>query len=123
MKTGKFPVSKLKSIAAVIFGNFLYALAVQLFLIPSGLVTGGTTGIALTVNHFFGLPVSTFVFIFNIVMLFTGLFVLGRAFALTTLHTGLFSLRNCHFSTPSLSLKNKIFNRFAHSIFQSSPLI
>lgn len=30
----------MKSVLAVIFGNFLYALAVKLFLIPAGLVTG-----------------------------------------------------------------------------------
>ena len=31
----------------VIAGNVLYALTARLFLIPSGLITGGTTGIAL----------------------------------------------------------------------------
>ena len=32
------------SVFIVILGNVLYALAVKLFLIPAGLVTGGTTG-------------------------------------------------------------------------------
>jgi len=80
-----FRKNLIRPAVSVIFGNFLYALAVQLFLIPSGLVTGGTTGIALTVNHFLGLPVSSFVLLFNIVMLLVGWGVLGRAFALTTL--------------------------------------
>lgn len=39
-----------KSILSVILGNFIYALTVTLFLMPSELVTGGTTGIALTVG-------------------------------------------------------------------------
>lgn len=73
------------SIATVILGNFLYALTVTLFLIPSGLVTGGTTGIALTIQHICGLSVSGFVLCFNVVMLLIGLLVLGRSFALTTL--------------------------------------
>lgn len=73
------------SLLFVIAGNFLYALAVKLFLLPSGLVTGGTTGIALTINHFFHIPISQFVLIFNIIMLITGFLVLGKQFAFTTL--------------------------------------
>ena len=44
-----------KSILSAILGNFIYALTVTLFLVPSQLVTGGTTGIALTVNHVWGI--------------------------------------------------------------------
>lgn len=73
------------SLLAVIIGNSLYALTVKLFLLPSGLVTGGTTGIALTVNYLSGIPVSAFVLIFNIIMLILGYFSLGKAFATTTL--------------------------------------
>ena len=42
------------SLISVVIGNFLYALTVKLFLLPARLVTGGTTGIALTVNHLTG---------------------------------------------------------------------
>lgn len=69
----------------VILGNILYALAVKLFLIPAGLVTGGTTGIGLAVNYAAGVPVATFVLIFNVVMLAAGFAVLGKQFALTTI--------------------------------------
>lgn len=75
----------LKSIFAVIAGNFLYALTVKLFLIPSGLVTGGTTGLALTMNHVWNIPISGFVLIFNVLMLAVGFFILGKEFAATTL--------------------------------------
>ncbi len=68
----------------VIFGNIIYALTVKLFLIPAGLMTGGTTGIALAVNHVTGIPVSGFVLVFNVVMLFAGLMMLGKQFAATT---------------------------------------
>ena len=74
-----------KSLLAVAAGNFLYALTVKLFLLPGNLVTGGTTGIALTINHFFPIPISGFVLAFNIVMLLVGLLILGKAFAATTL--------------------------------------
>ena len=60
------------SVFIVILGNVLYALAVKLFLIPAGLVTGGTTGIGLAVNYAAGIPVATFVLVFNVVMLAAG---------------------------------------------------
>lgn len=69
----------------VILGNILYAAAVKLFLIPAGLVTGGTTGIGLAVNHAAGIPVAAFVLIFNVVMLAAGYVILGKQFALTTI--------------------------------------
>ncbi len=72
-------------LVAVVAGNFLYALTVKLFLLPAGLVTGGTTGMALTVNYLTGISISGFVLIFNIVMLALGYKVLGKAFASTTL--------------------------------------
>lgn len=73
------------SVFIVILGNVLYALAVKLFLIPAGLVTGGTTGIGLAVNYAAGIPVATFVLVFNVVMLAAGFAVLGKPFALTTI--------------------------------------
>ncbi len=73
------------SLLSVFIGNFLYALTVKLFLLPAGLVTGGTTGIALTVNYLTDMPISTFVLVFNILMLALGFFCLGKAFAVTTL--------------------------------------
>ena len=75
----------LPSLAAVVIGNFLYAFTVKAFLLPAGLVTGGTTGIALTMEHLFQTPISLVVLLFNVTMLLVGWRILGRAFALTTL--------------------------------------
>ncbi len=72
-------------ILTVIIGNFIYAAGIVLFIMPSGLITGGTTGIALCIYHLTGLPVSYFVFSFNVIMFFLGLFILGKKFAFTTL--------------------------------------
>ena len=72
-------------IFCVIAGNVIYALAVKFFLIPGGLVTGGSTGIALAVNHLSGISVSGFVLVFNVIMLAAGFLVLGSRFALTTI--------------------------------------
>jgi uncharacterized membrane-anchored protein YitT (DUF2179 family) len=69
---------------AVVVGNFLYALTVKLFLEPTGLITGGTMGLALTANHFWGTDINLFVLLFNSAMLILGLVGLGKAFAATT---------------------------------------
>ena len=68
----------------VLAGNTLYALAVALFVLPNGLITGGTTGLGLAAQYFFGLPLSAFVGVFNAAMFLAGLLVLGKVFALTT---------------------------------------
>lgn len=81
----KKTTARLLSLLAVVVGNFLYALSVRVFLLPTGLVTGGTTGLAMVINHLCGLPVSAFVLVFNVAMLLLGWWLLGRAFALTTL--------------------------------------
>ncbi|MCC3263080.1 YitT family protein, partial [Paenibacillus polymyxa] len=38
--------SNLKNIFFILLGNTIYALAVVMFILPSNLMTGGTTGLA-----------------------------------------------------------------------------
>ncbi len=77
--------------AAITFGNALYSLAVALFLEPSGLITGGATGIALAVGRLTGLSVSGVLLVFNLAMLVWGWAVFGRAFAFNTLASSILS--------------------------------
>lgn len=85
MENNKSVRSLMQSVFFVIVGNFLYAATITLFLIPSDLVTGGTTGIALTANYLWQIPISAFVLGFNVLMLLFGFLILGKKFALTTL--------------------------------------
>ena len=85
MKKENDLIKNVFSILTVILGNIIYALTVKFFLLPGGLVTGGSTGIALAVNHVIDINISTFVLIFNIVMLVLGYFILGKKFAATTI--------------------------------------
>ena len=78
------------SLSLVLLGNTVYVFAVKLFLLPADLISCGTTGIALTVNHLFGIPLSAFILTFNIAMLILGWWILGRQFALTTVVSSLF---------------------------------
>nr|WP_300837620.1 YitT family protein [uncultured Acetatifactor sp.] len=74
-----------RSVAAIVLGNVLYALTVKVFLLPANLTSGGATGIALAAHYLTGLPVSVLLFFVNLSMLILGLIVLGKAFAVTTL--------------------------------------
>ena len=55
-----------------------------MFIVPNGLITGGTTGLALFASHTVGIPISLFVSIFNITMFILGAWILGKQFAVTT---------------------------------------
>lgn len=85
MKKTKNIKSLIISVLIVILGNMTYSLAIKLFLLPAGFITGGTTGIALTVTYFFDINMSLFILLFNIFMLLVGLVLLGKKFAVTTI--------------------------------------
>lgn len=58
----------------ILFGNALYSLAVVAFILPSGIITGGTTGLALASAHWFHTPITAFVLCFNVLTFLLGLF-------------------------------------------------
>ncbi len=74
-----------KNLIFILAGNTLYALGIVMFVLPEGLITGGTTGLALVFYHQFGLPIQVFVSVFNVTMFLLGAVVLGWKFALTTI--------------------------------------
>ena len=69
----------------VILGNLLLAFGVTAFLVPSGMITGGATGVALLLEQFLPLHLSDLVMILNIIMFIIGYVFLGKKFALGTL--------------------------------------
>ena len=81
---------KLTAFASVLVGNVILTFAIKLFLLPSGLMSNGTTGLALVMEHLTGMPVSVFALIFNIAMLILGWVILGKQFAATTLFSSIF---------------------------------
>ena len=69
----------------IILGNSFYTLGITMFILPNGLITGGTTGLALSINRLTNIPISSFVLFFNVSTFLLGLWILGKKFALTTL--------------------------------------
>lgn len=78
-------MKKLARILAVICGNVLLAFGIAAFLEPTGIISGGTTGIGLFVQEFLGLPVSVTYGVVNVVCFLLGLLILGKEFAMSTL--------------------------------------
>ncbi|WP_461809863.1 YitT family protein [Faecalimonas sp.] len=75
----------LKRFFFVILGNTIYAAGIAAFVLPTGLITGGTTGLGLIANHYFDIPIEFFAAAFNIAMFILAILVLGKSFALTSL--------------------------------------
>lgn len=74
----------------IIAGIILMNLGFYFFLLPTELVTGGVTGIAVILNTF-GISPSLSILALNIVCLLFGLFTMGKQFFLKTIMGSLFS--------------------------------
>ena len=72
----------------LVLGNALYAFAVAAFIMPTGIVVGGVTGISIFLEKFIpaGWPieVSYIVFAINVALFILGAIVIGKRFAITT---------------------------------------
>ncbi len=76
---------QIKNISSILLGNTLYALGLVAFILPNTIIMGGSTGLALTMNHYLNIPINEFVMIFNVIMFIIGALILGKKFALTTI--------------------------------------
>ena len=66
-------------------GLTCYAIGTALFVLPTDMIAAGTTGLALLAEHYWGISLSGFVAVFNVLMFLLGLIELGKEFALSTL--------------------------------------
>ena len=83
-KKNKAPSAVIQT-AIILFCLTVYAAGVVLFILPSDMIAAGATGLGLFAEHYFGIPLSGFVAIFNISMFGLGWLELGKKFAATTL--------------------------------------
>ncbi len=82
------PENKLKSFALINFGLFLTALGIVLFKIPNHFVTGGVSGVSITVAALFpGLSVGPAMTAINLVLVVWGFWVLGSGFGWKTVYS------------------------------------
>ena len=64
----------------LIFGSFIYAVAVEVFLSPLKVSPGGITGIAAAVNFLSGFPTGIFMLILNVPIIMFGFIKFGKMF-------------------------------------------
>jgi len=72
------PIRKAEQYTMISIGIVLMAAGFYFFLIPVDLVAGGVTGIGMIVQNLLPIPISYTVFVFNMILLFLGLVVLGK---------------------------------------------
>ncbi len=78
--------AQLKVLPLLLLGNAMLAFAVCAFVVPYGIMLGGSSGIALTVKHFLpGLRLSVITAVVNVSLFLLGWAFLGKKFAATSL--------------------------------------
>lgn len=75
---------RIERIAIFIWGVLIYAISFSIFFSPLNIVTGGSAGLALIINHLFGVDTSVTVFVFSFILLVIGYFLLGKYNTLKT---------------------------------------
>lgn len=76
---------QISSVLIICLGNILYAFSARVFLLPADLVAGGTTGIGLILQRITGIPLSSLVLAFNIIMLVLAYIFLGKKYTLSAI--------------------------------------
>lgn len=81
----QFNKQKMLNIIVIIFGNLFLAFGISVFILPHGIVNGGTSGVALIIEEVFGINPDIVIFTLCWSLFFVGLAVLGKTFAFKTL--------------------------------------
>ncbi|WP_188498218.1 YitT family protein [Pullulanibacillus pueri] len=81
-------MSKAEFIRRMIFiliGVSLEAVALEIFLVPNGIIDGGITGISIMLSHITGLALGLFLFLLNLPFMILGYKHMGKTFTITSL--------------------------------------
>ena len=70
--------------ALVLIGSVLYAMSMNLFLIPASIVLGGASGLGVALNSMFGINVSLVILLFNLPFIAVNMKLYGIRFCLKT---------------------------------------
>lgn len=75
--------------ALISFATFVIAAAVYFFLIPSKVVIGSISGLAIVIAELIPLSISMITMILNVILLLIGFLLLGKEFGMKTVYTSL----------------------------------
>lgn len=81
--------TSVKEFSIITLAILLVSIAVYFFMIPSGIVVGSVSGLAIVFSNLVPLSVSEITFIFNVLLLIIGFIFIGREFGAKTIYTSL----------------------------------
>lgn len=70
----------IKSFLTITLAMFIISIAIYFFLIPSGVITGSVTGLAMVLAKITSLSISTLTFVINALLLILGIVLIGKEF-------------------------------------------
>jgi len=74
-----------QKIVLIIFGSFILSVAVNLFIIPNKLLSGGLSGIGLMLQYIFNIPMGITILILNIPLLILSILKINKKFTVLTI--------------------------------------
>jgi len=76
--------NSIRDLLFILLGIFSAGFGIKSFLIPSGFIDGGVTGISLLISHLTILSISLLIFVINIPFIILGIKQIGKNFAIKT---------------------------------------
>jgi len=75
----------IQRIVFILIGVALEAVALEIFLVPNGIIDGGITGISIMLSHITGITLGLFLFVLNLPFFILGYKHMGKTFTITSL--------------------------------------
>ena len=84
-----FTKKNIKDFVIITFGAFLAAVALYFFMMPSNVVVGSASALAMVISNFVPLQVSVINLVLNIILLIIGFILVGSEFGAKTVYTAI----------------------------------
>ena len=104
----------IKNFILMSLGTLLFAMSVNLFYVPFNLVSGGVTGVAVILKHFFGFTAESTIFWSPFPLMAISLILLGKKYTINTIY--------CSFLLPALVKATNSMSPFAGSKLMAAVL-
>lgn len=74
-----------KKYSMLFIGAILYAIGLEIFLVPNNIIDGGVVGVAIMLSHLTQQPLSLYIVLINLPFLYLGYMQIGKTFTISTL--------------------------------------
>nr|WP_092074491.1 YitT family protein [Dendrosporobacter quercicolus]NSL49122.1 YitT family protein [Dendrosporobacter quercicolus DSM 1736]SDM98682.1 Uncharacterized membrane-anchored protein YitT, contains DUF161 and DUF2179 domains [Dendrosporobacter quercicolus] len=75
----------IKKYFMLFIGAILYAIGLEIFLVPNNIIDGGVVGVAIMLSHITQQPLSMYIVLINLPFLYLGYMQIGKTFTISTL--------------------------------------